>query len=137
MNRRTIKKIPYYPTPLELYERLERAEGWHYRTNQDWYHLRDKALVSILYLLALRVSEALRLTKGQFIEKEEDKRIVVRSIELAKATRKGKPRRELYRVEGYLPLEGERVCFTNIVQRYLATLGENERLFVFGNSRAL
>ena len=71
-DRRTLKKIDYYPTPQELYNRVvDPATDWPYRSEQkDRLLTRDKALCAVLYNAELRISEARRLVKEQFIKKK-------------------------------------------------------------------
>lgn len=84
--------------------------------------MRDRALVSLLYLGCLRASEALRLTKSQFETKRDY--ILVSTIKLSKR----RPGNIKYR-EARLPLKGNRACFTKLILDYLETLDSNERLF--------
>jgi len=49
----------------------------------------------------------------------------------------GKPRKEQFRQEAFLPLEGERAALTQLVMDYLQLLKPQERLFNFGRTRAL
>lgn len=134
--RRTLKYIKSYPSPNKLYNRITNAEGWHYKTDLEFYKVRDKALISLLYLLALRVSEALRLKRGQF--EELNNRVLVSGIKLSKSKLKDKPRREQYRQENWLPLNGERSKLTDLVLNYLQLLDirMKDRLFKFGRVRA-
>ena len=136
--RRTLRKIAYYPSPAEISKQLEASKGWPYRTEDpellDYYHKRDKALLCLLYLLAVRVSEALRLTTDQFhlgVAKT-----TVYSILLSKSVRKDKLRNYQYRQEAWLPRTGPRGKLTKIVEEYLALVPEKERLFQFGTVRA-
>lgn len=73
--RRTLKFIEQYPTPAQIYHDIIGSEGWGYKTNKDFYLKRDRALLSLLYVLALRISEALRLTQEQFIIGERKDRL--------------------------------------------------------------
>jgi hypothetical protein len=82
-SRRTLQQIVSYPRPFEILDKLQFSKGWDYKTNMEFYQKRDKALVAILYLLAVRVSEALRLTKSQFLEEKD--RVLVRAIKLSKS----------------------------------------------------
>jgi integrase len=135
MFRRTLKYIDEYPRPEELYEQLMTGDGWPYMHNREQYILRDRALVSILYLIGLRISEAVRLHKRQFKLQDSDKDyIAIEGIKLSKSKLKGKPRREQYR-RGYLPLDGERVPFSYIVLQYLERLREDDLLFPFQTKR--
>jgi len=124
--RRTLKDIPYYPDPKEIYDAIMASPGWPYRNKNPRLIARDRALVALLYLTGLRVSEALRLTKRQFTEHEGY--ILIRSIKLSKSHVEGKPRRVQYR-DARLPLTGERAPLTALVTEYLSMLGEDERLF--------
>jgi len=121
-SRRVLMDIPSYPTPEELFKILMSSKGWDYKTNMEKFLLRDRALVSILYVAELRISEALRLTKDQFENKGDF--IHVKSILLSKR-KKGKV---AYR-DARLPLEGSRAVFTELIMSYLDTLADGQRLF--------
>lgn len=114
------------------------SKGWSYKTNQEFYLKRDRALVAVTYLLAGRISEVLRLKLNQ-ITPERD-RLVIRAIQLSKARRKGEARHDQYRQEAYLPLNGDRARLTQFLLDYQATLTftskEESLLFPFGESRA-
>lgn len=132
-HRKTLRKIPYYPDPKELYTKLLKSHGWPYKTDQEDYLRRDLALASVTYLVGGRISEILRLKRSQFIDR--DKYIELRMIELSKSRRLGKQRKDQYR-EGRLPLKGERSPLTKLVTDYTQGLGEDERLFQFKPQRA-
>jgi len=135
MPRRTLKYIEYYPTPKELYDKLVSAKG-DYKIFSEVYLKRDRAFCSILYLLALRVSEALRLLRKQIIFPEEPtNKIIVRGIFLSKSKRKGKPRKEQFRQEAWLPLQGPRVGFTDLILEYAKNLELEQKLFDFDRRR--
>jgi integrase len=137
-SRRTLKFIAEYPTPQEIFERIRSSPGWPYKANMEQYMKRDKALVSLLYLLALRISEALRLKREQFTMSEQSPdRVIVKGIKLSKSKIKDKPRKEQYRQEGFLALHGPRAELTRFVIDYLETIQPEDKLFNFGNSRAL
>ena len=91
-------------------------------STRDKMFLRDRALVALLYVACLRVSEALRLTKAQFENKGDY--VLISTIKLSKR----RPGNIKYR-EARLPLKGNRVCFTKLVMDYLETLEPSERLF--------
>lgn len=138
LSRRTLKDIVYYPTPEEIYAKLKTSPGWTYSHDVEYYEVRDKALVAVIYLLGLRVSEAVRLEKSQFLIPEKaglNDRIIVRGIILSKSRKQGQPRKDKSRPEGWLPLTGERVPLTRLVLDYLVVSRE-ERLFKFGRKRA-
>ena len=125
-NRKTLKEIPYYPSPKEIYESIIKGEGWPYRTNREFFLKRDRALVALLYLGGLRVSEALRIRKSQFVKRRNF--ILIRGVELSKSRVKGKPRRIKYR-DVRLPLRGERAPLRRLIMEYVELLDEDERLF--------
>ena len=116
-DRRTVGQISYYPDPQELHRKIISSPGWPYRTNLQFYKRRDKALTAILYLLALRVSEALRLTKEQFEVRKDH--VVVKGILLSKLHKKGKKRKHQYRAEGFLPLTRERQDLTLLILQHI------------------
>ncbi len=136
--RRTLEDIEEYYPPEAILEALEGKTGWSYKVNGDLYSLRDRALVCVLYLCALRVSEALRLRKVQFRIEEEKQRVRVIGILLSK-------RKEYSRVkfrEAWLPLasgslQTPRQKMTRMVLEYINHIDANDRLFPFGRSRAL
>lgn len=126
VKRRTLKFIQHYPNPRELYQTLMRSPGWAYKTNLDFYHKRDRALVALTYLIAARISEVLRLEKNQFSHGENC--LVLRGIRLSKKVG--------FRDEAFLPLSGERAELSLLVSEYLDELGLDEKLFNFGRKRA-
>jgi integrase len=133
-DRRTLKKIKKYPRPRELYDKIVYGKGWDYSSDdKDYFLKRDRALVALLYLLALRISEALRLCKSQFAT--EKNRIVVSGIELSKTKIKGKPRKDQYRQEAFLPLSGNRAMLTQLVTDYLR-VAKTDKLFINDTSQA-
>jgi len=135
--RRTLEDIEEYYPPETILNLLEEAKAWNYKTDRGRLRLRDQALVCVLYLCALRVSEALRLKRSQFRMEGEKQRVRVTGILLSK-------RKEYSRVkyrEAWLPLAPGNVVtprqrMTTIVLEYLGHLEESERLFPFGRSRA-
>lgn len=132
LGRRTLKLLDYYPTPQELYNKIVKSSGWPYKTQKLFYLSRDRALCSLLYLLGLRVSEALRLERSQFVKMEDH--VLVRAIKLSKR----KEGKEAYRQEGFLDLKGERKELSFLVVDYLDLLKkkEKDKLFSFGTCRA-
>lgn len=124
--RKTLKDIEYYPSPSEIYQLIIENDGWRYKTKSDFYHARDRSLVALLYLAALRVSEALRIKKNQFHERKDY--IHIRSIKLSKSRVEGQPRRIQYR-DARLPLKGERASLTKLIIDYIALLKKDQRLY--------
>jgi len=140
MSRRTLRLIEFYPTPKEIFDMATQGQGWPYKWQPEYYLKRDRALASILYLLALRISEALRLRKNQFLFPEEtgqQDRVIVRGIKLSKPRRKTTERKDEYRQEGWLPLTGPREPLTRLVLDWLEELHDPEaRVFPIVRSRA-
>jgi hypothetical protein len=132
LTRLTLDQLPaHIPTPQELYDELITSKGWPYSTQNpkqaEFFHTRDLSLPSLLYLGALRVSEAIPIIKNQFSEPTKDERgkhILLKDVRLAKR-REGKI--ETNNLE--LPLIGERAKFTILIQNYLKLLEPNDRLF--------
>jgi hypothetical protein len=113
--------------------------SWPYKSeNKDFYVARDRALAALLYLIAIRISEAKRLTRQQF----KLNPFKVEGIKLSKAERHcrnirnsngelvpipttdrryGKiiTRKDLYRKEARIPLHGERGKLGQLVLTYL------------------
>lgn len=117
-SRRTLERVGPTPTPQQLYDSLMSHQGWPYTENADSYLIRDRALVSILYIGELRISEALRIVLSQFEDRPET--LLVHDVLLSKT--RGKPR---YR-ELRLPKQGERACFTQLIEAYLEKLKQKK-----------
>jgi len=132
--RRVLAQIEYYPTPQQILKMLVNREGWPYKTEskRSFYHTRDRALCSLLYLGCLRVSEAIRIRKSQFETK--DSHILIQAIELSKTKVKDKPRRVQFR-NARLPLSGERQPLTRLILNHLEVLEDNDRLFPWSLKR--
>lgn len=138
LNRRTLNDISHYPEPEEIYDALmspptgKYAYTVDYKTRRDFYYTRDTSLPAILYLLALRISEALRLNRSQFIMPYEDggreDSIIVRGIYLSKRRYKNKPRLTQYRDDAYLPLNGRRRKLTMLVVKYLQLMDRDAEI---------
>lgn len=141
LNRRTLRKIDRYPSPREISEAIK-FNQWPYSTNDEivkaFLTKRDRALVAILYLCALRRSEANKLRRNQF--RIEDKLIIIEGIKLSKAERHSKKtgktimRKELYRTEAWIPLEGLRAELGQYVLDYLRELQPDQELFSFSKN---
>lgn len=133
--RRVLADIDQYPTAKKLYQKIIDYQG-SYKTNQHFYITRDRALASIFYIAQLRKSEAHRLRKEQFIDNPF--RIV--SVELSKAEKHNKKtgelilRKDAYRKEILIPLNGELGKFGLLIKEYLELLKNPEqRLFPFSD----
>jgi len=126
--RKTLQDIQRYPEPEELYQLITTRPGWTYKTNQDFYHTRDRALCSLLYLGDFRAIEILPITEANFTDKT--KFLLVQDVRVGKK-RKG---RVVYR-NAKLPLSGPRKCFTHLVLDYLKLLEPGARLFPWSLER--
>jgi len=126
--RRTLANKGKRIEPEQILKWLE-TRHWNYSWNIEWYELRDKALISLLYLLCARVSEVLRLRREQF--KERKHFLIVKEFKVVK--NKVSPIRD----DWALPKRGRLAPFTNIVLEYLEKLPANrDELFLIGRSRA-
>lgn len=134
--RRTLAKVGLTPTPKELYNKLIESEGWPYKTNKEFFLIRDRALVSLIYNGELRISEALRIQLGQISETKTA--IVIENVQLSKVRLKNKggvifgsnARTRIVQ----LPKKGERACFTKLFQDYIELLKEKNTVstdFIF------
>jgi hypothetical protein len=135
--RRVLADIKEYPTPGEMQNKIASYEG-NYKTRKDFYTTRDRALASILYIAQLRKSELHRLTKQQF--KEDPFRIV--AVELSKSEKRNKKtgeiitRKDAYRKQILIPVNGKLRAFGKFVQEYLSLLDNKPptfRLFPFSD----
>ena len=134
--RRTLKKIPFHPSPAELFDDITHGEGWNYKTNKEHLLIRDRALAALLYVGALRISEAIRLRKNQVLSNKDMDHILIRGIKLSKLKKKGKTRQVEYR-DATLPLNGERVPFTQLFMEYMATLQGDQTELLFPIDRTI
>jgi integrase len=129
-SRRTVSGDLVYPEPAALLKTIKESPGYPYAAYRNdlatvaTLLTRDRALVSLLYLAMLRVSEALRLRRYQF--KIEEGRVLLSNIRLSK--RKFAD----YRLEAWLPLHGERAPFTELFLKHLATVSDPDALLFPG-----
>jgi len=65
VSRRTNEDIKRRLSLEQIYT-LIISKSWPYRVGLDFYPIRDKALMALLFLTAGRISEVLSLTKEQF-----------------------------------------------------------------------
>lgn len=126
--RKVLKDIPYYPSPAQLFKLIMESEGWPYAWKKDFYLVRDRSLVALLYLGCLRISEAIRIAKNQFVKKRDF--IQIHSVKLSKSKVRGQPRRIQFR-DVQLPLKGERKELTMLILDYVKLIGDNARLYPF------
>ena len=127
---------------LEQIYTLITEKMWPYKERKEFYFKRDRALMSLLFLTAGRISEVLSLTKEQFDTQADKNFIIIRNMILVKwlKTRKGKPvkhRTAPIRDEVPLPLKGPLSRFAEFVQECLRLINEpKDKLFKFKRHRA-
>lgn len=127
---------------LEQIYTLITEKMWPYKERKEFYFKRDRALMSLLFLTAGRISEVLSLTKEQFDTQADKNFIIIRNMILVKRlkTRKGKPvkhRTAPIRVEVPLPLKCPLSRFAEFVQECLRLINEpKDKLFKFKRHRA-
>ncbi len=134
-DRRVLADIKEYPTPEKLYNKIMQYQG-SYKTRQAFYVTRDRALASIFYVAQLRKSEAHRLTKAQF-EYDPFRIIAVKlskSKKLSKKTGQTITRKDAYRKEILIPINGKLGVFGKFIMEYLDLIKKPEqRLFPFSD----
>jgi integrase len=140
VRRRTNEDIKERLSLKQIYSLITDKE-WPYKQNIEFYHIRDRALMALLFLTAGRISEVLSLRKEQFDFEADKNFIAIRNMILVKRlrTRRGKPVKHKtapIRDEVPLPLKGPLAKFTKLVLEYLKLLGEDAKLFTFGRRRA-
>jgi len=141
VKRRTNEDIKERYSIKQIYD-LVTSKAWPYKTNESFYITRDKALMSLLFLSAGRISEVLSLTKEQFDFEADRNFVIIRNMVLVKRLkmRKGKPvkhRTSPIRDEVPLPLRGPLSKFTRLVLDYLNLLSDPKaKLFNFKRHRA-
>lgn len=148
IKRRSVEMdYQYYDPPRIIYKKIQR-DPWPYKTHIEYYTLRDRALMCLLYLTCARITEVTRgrvrvgmttgITKGQFAYLDDF--IMVRNLPIFKrkfVQRGGKwssvdsitdyP----HRIELPLPLKGDLSLFTLEIHNYLQYLRDDEELFKF------
>ncbi len=141
VSRRTNEDIKRRLSLEQIYT-LINSKSWPYKVGLDFYPIRDRALMALLFLTAGRISEVLSLTKEQFDFEADQNFIIIRNMILVKRlkTRKGKPvkhRTAPIRDEVPLPLKGNLSKFTRLVLDYLDLINDPEKkLFEFKRHRA-
>jgi integrase len=115
--------IPIFLDP-KLFSDLERFADkiiWHYKTNLDELHTRDKALFSLMLLAGTRISETVRLQRKQF--RSYKNMIVLANVETLKH---GDVRSRIV-----LPKAGMLAPFTEMVDDWLKIVPDEPDVFVF------
>ena len=134
IKRRTLEDIKEFLRPSQIFS-LITAKAWPYKTQMEFYHARDKALLALLYLTCGRVSEVLSLKKGQFVFDEDPNFVIITNMIVVKRKKKQRKAPPI-RAEVPLPKEGPLAKFTELVMEYLRMLPEDAKLFEFKRRRA-
>ena len=125
IKRRTLKDKGRRKDPEEIYEMIT-SKVWPYKTRQEYYMLRDQALLALLYLCCGRVGEVLSLRKSQFEETEDF--LIIKNYQVEKT--------KLYREDWPLPKRGRLAPLTNLVLKYLSTVKDDNKIFSISRQRA-
>jgi len=131
--RRRLVNIDRFVSPDRIYEMIVKAPIWKYKTNIEFYTKRDRALLSLLYLLGCRVSEVIRLKKSQFDFGDPDF-IIIRDFRISKRKRKTIEREGIPRIDFPIPKRGRFAKFTKLVLDYYNIA--DEEMFKIGRIRA-
>lgn len=129
---RTLDDIDKRLKPNEAWD-LIHAKSWPYKVNEEQLSERDKVLLDILYVLAPRISEALKLRADQFDIYDNEDFLIVRNLELSK--RKKIPKTShakkgpKYREEIPLARRGPLASFTAEIESYVCRLPTKAYLF--------
>lgn len=142
--RRTLMDIPRSVGSEEVFLTVEGSPGWPYSADRENMQSRDRAWVYVVYIGALRASEALRIRASQFVYDSKKKAWVIKGVKLSKeqtvrhlkdGTVKVRPRIHTYRESVMLPMKGERAAMTERIIAYVKTLEGDAKLFPFGVER--
>lgn len=126
--RRTLANKGKRIEPEQILKWLD-TRSWKYSWTPDFYKLRDKALIALLFICCGRIGEVLELTKEQF--KEQKHFVVLREYRVEK--NKVNPIRD----DWALPKRGRLAPFTAIIMEYLEKLPQNRnKLFKIKRARA-
>ena len=120
--KRTLKDIDRWLEPEEIYK-LITARVWPYKETPQFYHTRDRALMSLYFLTGGRNNEVLRLKKSQFTVQKDF--VVIKGMHISKRTKRVIARygaKVTKRVPIYLPRFKSLEPFTQLVIDYLNLL---------------
>lgn len=144
-SHRVIVDIPFVPKPASVLRTIMESPGWPYRIEREKFLSRDRAFVAALYVGALRASEVAKKRDGTPSLLKSQLRFDGQSwyfegVKLVKEkrTRNGRqiPRKHVYRDKVFLPSEGERKPFTELILKWAEQCEDEEPLFSFKRCRA-
>lgn len=144
IRKRSVERdYKFYDPPRRVYDKITKT-SWEYKVRQEFYNLRDLALMCILYISTSRASEIVRskvkggyspsINKSQFVP--IGNYLMLRMVPIFK-------RRNVEIIVDYplrneipFPLKGGLTIFTDPIVSYLELLEDNEELFKFNRIRA-
>lgn len=127
--KRGVEDIALYLEPKELVEKVLAAKDLQYKQNMEYYRKRDRALLSLLALSGLRISEILSLQTAQFDLESDSEFVIIQDAAILKR------RKETIKVDIPLPKEGPLEPLTNIIIDYIECARKGP-IFKIGRSRA-
>ncbi len=116
--RRTLDDIDNEIQPEDVYQMITEGPTWPYKVNnKQEYVTRDRALCSLIYVTAGRISEVLSLKTSNFFFGMDKDFIYILNMEIHKRKKLGSRRGKIG-----LPLRGKLHPFTVLVTNYLDQL---------------
>ena len=161
IQRRSISTAyTYYENPERILAKIT-SGSWSYKTRRTFYHIRDTALMSLIYLTSARIGEVTRsyvtlvlerdpLQPKKVLKRQQAKTSSVMASQFQESpdgdlllTRLPIHKRYVSTVKDYpsrdpiiLPMTGDLARFTELIVDYLDLLKEGEELFKFLPQRA-
>lgn len=130
-SHRTVKDIPEYLEPQEVYERyIEGAQAIDYMRSTKRLEIRDLALVAFLYMTGLRISEALSVTREMIRFDLESGFMVVKGVRILKH------RKTLVIKDKAVGLDGVMEPFVNVFRQHYDRVKRKHGLFEINRTRA-
>jgi len=143
VHRRTLKdvKLPQIRVdqyPSYVYDIIMQST-WPYKTTPEYYHARDRAMMSLTFLSCGRINETLRVTKQQVDLEGDADFVVVRNFYVSKRKESTLKRYGLTIIDVPMPKNETALLypFTKLVLDYLPNIENAEdRSFNIGTNRA-
>lgn len=131
--KRTLRYIKESISPDKIFELIQNGKRWPYKTKQEFYEKRDKALLALIYLSGGRVNEVLRVEKKQFGFSDEDF-ILIHEFRISKRKERTIEKEGIPRIVVPLPRTDKFKKFTDLILDYYEVAPEH--LFKIGRKRA-
>lgn len=87
-NRRRLKDVGDYLEEDEIFDMITQGPVWPYKRNAQFYILRDRAMLALLFLTGGRIGEVLKVRKSQFNSDEDPEFVVLKGFEISKRKQK-------------------------------------------------